>query len=1027
MIPSNENSRRISILNQSEINELYEIPKFTDDERKWYFELHVSEPKLLKLSVSQKTKVDAILQLGYFKARNQFFQYQHEDILMDIDYILNQYFDKSEIGTININREIKRQNKKRILDLLGFQYFRKTKHGESLLAKARGLNRLSADPIFIFRELMEFVYKEKMTTPGYTTLQDIISKALSLEQQRIERILEKQLSPEEKQELLQLMQKKDSFYAVTSLKKMPKNFKPKAIYREIEHYRNYLSIYQTTKRLLPMLRISNNSIVYYAGLIDHYTVRSLSRMNKGPKAYLWLLCFIFNRTKRILDNLVLMFSYVANQYKVDVEVAAKALIIADAIEKDSQNICVAKLLRIFIDTSIDDSAPFNVIKEKDVYAIAQPETINQISASLENKNVDYQAKFTWKAVSKVSSGYKLLLRALLKVLPFESDQHRALMKAMDFLKTTFLNEKPLSKVLLKDFPKQHISNKIRPFIYNDNENTIYTDRYEYYCYQQIRKYTDASSIFLNESIKYRSISTELIQEWPKNKNQVIHKINRPMLSQPLIEFINKKARPLDDKIIRVNEAIIDGSNNDVKIKTAKDGSFLWTLPYQKKEFEINNPFYNNLPQVSIARLLRFVNQKTSFINQFTHIKPHYAKAKLDEMGIYACIIANGTNLGVLQMAGISDLRLATLQMTDRNYIRLSTLIAANDVISNAVAALPVFKFWDFQKGLLHASLDGQKFKTQRDTLLSRYSSKYFGFEKGVVAYTLVANHVPVNARIIAANEHESRYLFDLVYNNTSEIQPDIFSSDTEGTNRLNFLLLNVIERVFAPRYRSLPTKTESIISFSDTKKFERYLIKPQSRLNQKLVLNEEDNIKHILASLLFGETNQSNIIGKLGSNNFNSKTKRALWEMNAVLMTDYLLDYVDDVILRQAVQGALCRGEAYHQLRRHISIINGRHFRGSTEMEIAVWNECARLLTNSIIYYNALLLTNLMGYFERTGQKEKYEFVKRLSPVAWIHINFYGQYSFMGNEIIDIDELLSQCKINDLFCMDKNNRIIVPN
>jgi TnpA family transposase len=851
---------------------------------------------------------------------------------------------------------------------------------------------VSANPIFIFRELIDFVYKEKMTTPGYTTLQDIISNALSLEQQRIKRILGKELSRKEGQDILQLIHQKDSLYAVTSLKKLPKNFKPKAVYQEIAHYQNYSSIYQTAKRVLPCLSISNNSIAYYADLIDLYTVQSLHRLNK-EQACLWLLCFIFNRTKRILDNLVMMFCYTANQYKVAVEEKAKEFIIANAIEKVTQNDCVARLLRIFIDTNIDDSVPFKTVKEKEVYAIASTEMIDQISADLENKSKDYQTQFTWKAVRKVSSAYKPVLRALFKVLPFESDQHKALKKSIDFLKSIFLNSKSLSNVSFWDYPKQHISKKTRKFIYDDNENIIFTDCYEYHCYQQIRKFVDAGSIFLSESIKYRPISSELIQEWQTIKKRVIRKINRPILRQPLSDFIIDKARPLDKKIIEVNEAIIEGTNPDVKIKIAKDGSSSWTLPYQKKESEINNPFYDNLPQVSIARILFFVNQQTQFLNQFTHIKPHYAKAKLDEMAIYACLIANGTNLGVLKMAEICDLGLASLQMTDKSYIRLSTLKAANDVISNAIAKLSIFKYWNFRENILHASLDGQKFKTHRDTLLARHSSKYFGFEKGVVAYTLLVNHVPVNARVIPANDHESRYLFDMVYNNTSEIQSDIFSTDTEGTNRLNFLLLHAIERIFAPRYRSLPSKTESIISFSDTKKFKKYLIKPNKRLNQKLILNQEDNVKHILASLLVGETNQSNIIGKLGSNNFKSKTKQALWEMNAVLMTDYLLNYINDILLRQAVQGSLCRGEAYHQLRRHIAIINGRHFRGSTEMEIAVWNECARLLTNSIIYYNAILLTNLLEHYERTGQKEKYESVKMLSPVAWVHINFYGQYS----------------------------------
>ena len=46
----------------------------------------------------------------------------------------------------------------------------------------------------------------------------------------------------------------------------------------------------------------------------------------------------------------------------------------------------------------------------------------------------------------------------------------------------------------------------------------------------------------------------------------------------------------------------------------------------------------------------------------------------------------------------------------------------------------------------------------------------------------VANHVPLNARVIGANEHESQYVFDLLHNNTTDIQPSIHSTDTHGTN-----------------------------------------------------------------------------------------------------------------------------------------------------------------------------------------------------------------------------------------------------
>jgi TnpA family transposase len=123
-------------------------------------------------------------------------------------------------------------------------------------------------------------------------------------------------------------------------------------------------------------------------------------------------------------------------------------------------------------------------------------------------------------------------------------------------------------------------------------------------------------------------------------------------------------------------------------------------------------------------------------------------------------------------------------------------------------------------------------------------------------------------------------------------------------------------------YRSLGDKSESIVCFSDPKKFKDCLIKPHKKFNEKLILSEEDNIQHILASLLMGETKQSNIITKLSSQQFSSWTKRALWEMNAALMSDHLLNYIFDLLYRQSIQGALGRGEAYHPFCRVRSYIS---------------------------------------------------------------------------------------------------------
>ena len=45
--------------------------------------------------------------------------------------------------------------------------------------------------------------------------------------------------------------------------------------------------------------------------------------------------------------------------------------------------------------------------------------------------------------------------------------------------------------------------------------------------------------------------------------------------------------------------------------------------------------------------------------------------------------------------------------------------------------------------------------------------------------------------------------FDLLYNNTSEIQPNTLSTDNHGTNNVNFAILDFLGYTFAPRYAKM--------------------------------------------------------------------------------------------------------------------------------------------------------------------------------------------------------------------------------
>jgi Tn3 transposase DDE domain len=188
-----------------------------------------------------------------------------------------------------------------------------------------------------------------------------------------------------------------------------------------------------------------------------------------------------------------------------------------------------------------------------------------------------------------------------------------------------------------------------------------------------------------------------------------------------------------------------------------------------------------------------------------------------------------------------------------------------------------------------------------------------------------------------------------------------------------------------------------------------WMLKPVRKLDPELVVEEWDNMQRIMVSLARKTTTQHIIVRKLSAFARTNKTRRALWEYDNMLRSLSLLEYIDSPPLRQNVQHALNRIESYHQLRRAISYANFGKLRFKAEHEQQLWGECARLLTNGIIYYNALLLSQVLAYKERIGDTAGVALLKQISPVAWQHINFYGRYEFRkAPDIIDFDAIVRE-------------------
>lgn len=1006
---SNNVNKWLRILSDDEIKSIYSLPCFTPEERNEYFCLTPTETSVLEQLRSVKSKVCFILQLGYFKAKRMFFIFSLAEVQEDAQYTMDRYFPDFSLVDLNISKITRLDQHRLILELCHYHSCNKQQR-QQLEAKARQAAMLCAKPLYILRQMMDYLEDHHIVIPAYSYIQNTVGRVLSYEKDRLVAVLRNYLKPSDIDSLKQLLDDSNGLYEITKLKHEPKDFSASEIKREIHRGQQIHNLYGLAKICLPTLNISNENIKYYASLVTYYSVYKLKQLNEWM-VYLYLLCFAHYRYQRLHDNVINCLIYKVREYSDKAKQAGKEKVYEYVME-NSQNLQKAgHVLKLFTDQTIEESTPFQLVQAK-AFNILERQKLDFVAQHITKSASVDETAFQWNHIDKLAKEFKLNLRPILQNVEFSAiSEHSSLIKAIDFLRVAFQNKKPLSHYPSESFPLRFAPKSMKRYLYGQNslkQKYILVDRYEFLVYRFVRYALESKDVFCRDSIHFRSFEDELITDAQlQDKDKLIAQTGLTILNEPIREHLLALEQKLEARLVEVNERISSNENTHFHIK--KRGSHIhWTLQYPHNSEAVNHSFFDSLQQINIATVLLYVHQQTHFLDAFDHILGRYSKQELDLNIIIACLVAWATNTGLGRMSEISDITFQQLSSTSDNLIRLETLRDANDLLSNSTSKLPIFHYYDIGN-TLHSSSDGQKFETKINTINSRYSPKYFGLKKGIVSYTLVANHVPINAKVIGANEHESASLFDIIHNNTSDIDPEIHSTDTHGTNQVNFAILHLFGYQFAPRYKDIYHKlNDSLYGFKHPSLYPNdWIIKPIRKTINDLIVDEWENVQRIMLSLALKTTTQSIIVGKLSSHSRKNKTQRALWEYDNIIRSLYLLDYIDSPSLRQNVYKALNRGENYHKLRRAISYANFGKLRLKTEYEQQLWNECSRLIANCIIYYNAFILSKFLAYKENTGDKEVSLLLKQISPVAWQHINLQGRYQFNNQPTsIDVDSII---------------------
>ena len=1003
-----DTNERLTILSEAEKTALYGIPDFDDFQRVEFFAMTEAERSLALQRRGILKQVYCLLQIGYFKAKQAFFQFSLDDVPPeDVTFLLQRYFPEKTLIVEPLSAKEYYAQRREIVALFGYRLWTDNDL-PTLRDKVTRLARTDVTPTFLLAESMVFLIGQRIVRPSYSTLQTIIRNALSSERQRVEQLVEAALTDATRDILQQLLVRENTLSDLAALKQDAKSFRYRQMGLERQKLLTLAPLYTIAKTLLPSFDLSQLNIAYYASLANFYTISDLRRFKSG-QTNLYLLCYAWQRYRQITDNVVEAFGYHTRLFEDNTKAVANQQAAQIYNERQQATPRVGELLLLYVDESLTDVIPFGAVRHR-AFHIMPEEKLRSTGKLLTEKPVS-QMDLRWQAVDKQRGLCTKNLRPLAMSLYFDSssDSGKVWLAALQWMKGVFARQQRLAKQPPEEIPLHTIPTRLRNFLLNFDQNGksvgVRGERYEFWIYRQIRKRLDVGDIYLDDSVQHRCFADDLVSM--EAKADALKALDIPWLRQSVDVTLDALFSELDTQWQAFDEELRSGKLKHLEFDPDKQ-ILTWHRPKTDKDKLLQQDFYGKLQARDIADIFRFVNEQCHFLSAMTPLQPRYAKKIADEDSLMAVIIAQAMNHGNFSMAETCDIPYHVLEATHQQHLRPATLIDANDQISNFIASLPIFPYYSIDMNVLYGSVDGQKFAAANPTLKARHSRKYFGKDRGVVAYTLLANHVALQTELLGANQHESYWVFDICYNNTSDIVPTTITGDMHSINMANFAILHWFGMNLAPRFTNLQAQLKHLYCGSGQEVYAGFLIQPTGQIDRHLIVSEKDNMDHIAATLGLKEMSQCVLVRKICTLSGHHRTRKAIFEFDKLIRTIYTLRYLRDPQLQRDVYRSENRIESYHQLRSTIAQVNGKkELTGRTDLDVAVSNHCARLIANVVIAYNSMLLSGLLSRYLATGNEKALELLRRISPAAWQHLHFLGHYAFRDKRHpIDLDAIL---------------------
>ncbi len=445
-----DKSERLTVLSDAEQFALYGLPDFDDRQRLTYLSLSGPELALASSRPGLHAQVWCALQIGYFKAKHAFFRFSWDDAQEDCTFVLTRYFKDQPFHRQAITKHEHYTQRTMIAALFGYRLW-SADFLTQLAQQAAQIVRRDVTPGFIVAEFIAWLNERKIVRPGHTTLQTLISEALSTERGRLGGLLAEMLDESARQALAQMLVRDDTLSELAALKQDAKNFKWRQMANEREKRARLEPLYLIARTLLPKLAVSQRNLHYYASLANFYTVYDLRRL-KAEQTHLYLLCYTWQRYRQLTDNLVDALSYHMKQLEDESKARTDKRFVAEQAEREQETPRVGRLLLLYVDDTVTDTTPFGDVRQH-AFKIMPREALQIAGQRLSEKPASKLA-MRWQIVDGLAERIRRQLRPLYGALDFSScTPDNPWLAALAWMRTVFDRQQRLSQRPLAECPE----------------------------------------------------------------------------------------------------------------------------------------------------------------------------------------------------------------------------------------------------------------------------------------------------------------------------------------------------------------------------------------------------------------------------------------------------------------------------------------------------------------------------------------------------------------------------------------------